>query len=722
MWRSVGLLALGIAVGAAATYYSIREGTDALESGRTITDSFAVGATREATTQAPRARISSVGERATLYERVADGDIAAIERLARIDGDLLVAAYRALAENDPNAALAALSRIDDPRQATAIGLALLPVLGNDARAIETIAARLDGNSKQFRLDAFAARTAIAPHEALHEALALADRGMALPTARSVITAWAGRDAEAALTAIETIDDMGVQFELQRIALNAWAAVDPEALVDYLAKLEPERQQSLLARGGVQLLASVDPARVFELANRLPPESSTMLRIGAFMRFASEDPLAALAYADTMPAGPQRQQLYQQAAQAYGRKDPDAALAWARNLRPPIPGLLATVFMGIGQRDPSRAIDLAMTIESPNERMQAVQRIMMFGAAGRASGETRAVADKILTLPDNASRRSMLQMLTQRWAAQSPKEAAEWLLAHREQVDVEVFAQIGSRFGQQDPGAAASYLDRVPVAVRMDWMSAIAVGYARTDPQSALSWIAQFRGEPAYDWAAAAVAQTLVGHDPQGAAALARTIDMSRPELHDVMARVARQWAMTDPYGAADWALEFDDAEARSNALTGIAGAWASYDTRAARNWALTMPAGANRDAALTGAVQMIGSAESLDQALLGAFSSDRVRQQAIMRAMPSVAQRDVDEARRLLDDHLSDPSLRRQAEQLLAAHTPQGRISNTALNSTTVVEAPLSAPPLGVSPAGIAPPMMVPPPTVAQPPRREAQN
>ena len=578
MWRSLYLVALGSAIGAAATFYFIDERSNELEAGRNTTETLAVDR-RVATTPANRSPLPGVGERTALYQRAADGDVAAIERLARIDGDLLAAAYRALAEHDPNAALSALSRVDDTRQATAIGLALLPVLGNDARAIETIAARLVRNAQQFRLDAFAARAVTAPAETLREALDLADRGMIFHTARSVITEWAGRDAEAALAEIETIDDARLQFELQRIALNAWAAVDPEALVEYVAKLEPERQQSLLARGGAQLLASVDPARVFELANRLSPESSTMLRQVAFMRFASEDPLAALAHADTMPAGPQRQQLYQQAAQAYGRQDPDAALAWARNLRPPIPGLIAGVFMGIGQRDPSRAIDLAMTIESPNERMQAVEQIMLT-ASGRTSGETPAVLDKILSLPDNASRRSMLQTLTHTWAAQSPGEAAEWLLAHREQVDVEAFRQIASRFGQQDPSAAASYLDRVPAGVRTEWMSAIAVGYAHTDPQNALSWIAQFRGEPAYDGAAAAVAQTLARYDPQGAGALVRTIDTSRPELSGVMGIVARQWAMTDPYAAADWALEFNEAEARSNALTGIAGAWASYDTRA----------------------------------------------------------------------------------------------------------------------------------------------
>ena len=135
-----------------------------------------------------------------------------------------------------------------------------------------------------------------------------------------------------------------------------------------------------------------------------------------------------------------------------------------------------------------------------------------------------------------------------------------------------------------------------------------------------------------------------------------------------------------------------------------------------------MPAGANRDAALTGAVQMIGRAESLDQGLLGAFSSDRAREQAIMRAIPSVAQRDVDEARRLVDNYVTDHGLREQADYMLSSRTQQGRVSNMVLDSAGIAQVPISAPPFRGSPAGIAPPVMVPPPTGARPSRREAQN
>jgi hypothetical protein len=715
MWRSLCLVALGSAVGAAATFYFIDERSNELEAGRNTTETLAVDR-REATTRAQRAPMPAVGERAVLYQRVADGDVAAIERLARIDGDLLAAAFRALAENDPNAALGALARIDDSRQATAIGLALLPALGNDARAVETIAARLRGDVEQFRIDAFAARAASSPEEALQDALELTDRRMLFAAARNVITAWARRDAQAALARIEAIEDTGLQFDLERQALNAWTSADPEALLTYLAGIEPQRQQRLFFQGGLQL-AGVDPARIFELANRLPPERSTILRQSAFTALATQDPLAALAYADTVPAGQQRRQLYQQIAQGYGRKDPDAALAWARGLRPPIPGLLPMVYVGIALQDTARALDLAMAIESPNERTQVIQQIAM--SSVRPGGDTRAIADKILTLPDNANRRSTLQMLASIWGQQSPREATEWLLAHQEQVNDESFRQIGPRFAQQDPEAAAAYLDRVPAEARGDWITAVALGYARTDPQNALTWVGRFRGEPAYDPAAAAVAQALASYDPRGAATLVRTIDTSRQELRGVMTNVAQQWAMTDPHGAADWALEFDAPETRSEALAGIGRAWASYDTGAAGAWALTMPVGANRDAALTGAVQMIGSVESLDQALLRAFSNDSARQQAVLRALPQVAQRDSDEARRLLDEYLSDPALRRQAEQMLASST-QGRASARAMMMNQV--GVMNGVPFGVPPFAIGPPPAMVAPTPPVPSRREGRN
>ena len=327
-------------------------------------------------------------------------------------------------------------------------------------------------------------------------------------------------------------------------------------------------------------------------------------------------------------------------------------------------------------------------------------------------DSRAIADRIMTLADSSTRSSMLQMVASSWGAQNPRAATEWLLAHGEQVGADAFRSIASRFGQQDPAGAAAYLDRVPAAARTDWMTMVAVGYSQTDPEAGLNWIRQFRGQDVYDPAAAAIASNVAQYNPRAAAELLTTVDPSRADLTSATANVANQWATTDPYAAADWALEFDDAASRSNALTGIAQAWGGYDPRAARSWALSLPSGANRDSALLGAVSSIGATESVDQTLLGAFSNDRMRQQGVMRAVYSVAQRDSAEARRMIEDYISDPNLRRQAEQMLENAT-QARFSNPVINSVRGIPfgpgrraAVHRAVPVGLrqSPAFVAPP------------------
>ena len=720
MGRTFGLLGIGIAIGAAATYFALADRgsplTPIVESSvpaRGLADVFKSPAALDARTETQRGTALDVAERAAFYQHVAAADVTNLKRLTRdaaalpsspgrtfaldallaryveidaadavelgrelkLDATLLAAPYRSLAEADPRAALSALSRVDDPLQAQAIGLALLPAFGNDTRAAERIAASMASSvdREQFLVSAIGTRAHAHPAEALRDAIALTDAGQRFAAMQSVMSTWAREDPKAALAGLDELDAM-LKMQLQGTALSVWGMSDPEAMLEYVTKLEPQAQRQMMLQG-LQQIAAANPRRAFELADRLPPEQSGFIRQVALGSMAGRDPLAALAHADSMPLGPQRQQAYQQIAQAYGRKDADAALAWARSMRPPQPGLLSMVFMGIAQQDPMRAFDLAITIESPAEQMQALQSVVRFPGM-RGDADSRAIADRIMTLADSSNRRSMLQMVASSWGTQNPKAATEWLLTHGEQVGADAFRSIASRFGQQDPAGAAAYLDRVPAEARADWMTMVAIGYSQTDPEGGLNWIRQFRGQDVYDPAAAAIASNVVQYNPRAAAELLATVDPSRADVTSAMVNVANQWATTDPYAAADWALEFDDAASRANALTGIAQAWGSYDPRAARSWALSLPSGANRDSALLGAVSSIGATESVDQTLLGAFSNERMRQQGVMRAVSSVAQRDSAEARRMIEDYISDPGMRRQAEQMVENTRTQGMINS----------------------------------------------
>ncbi len=85
---------------------------------------------------------------------------------------------------------------------------------------------------------------------------------------------------------------------------------------------------------------------------------------------------------------------------------------------------------------------------------------------------------------------------------------------------------------------------------------------------------------------------------------------------------------------------------------------------AARNWVATLPSGSMRDSALSGVIEAFDDGAP-DARILSLFSSDLVLQEALVDAIARIGPRDQVEARRLIDEYLSDSPLRQQAEQLM---------------------------------------------------------
>ena len=115
-----------------------------------------------------------------IVERVFELDPAAAVRLAgelrRAGGpDFITQLYERLAVSDTNAALSALSQLDDPSEASIAAMATFRGLGSDERAFELVAASLQGLlAERFRADALAHLATQSPRRAFTEALALTD--------------------------------------------------------------------------------------------------------------------------------------------------------------------------------------------------------------------------------------------------------------------------------------------------------------------------------------------------------------------------------------------------------------------------------------------------------------------------------------------------------------------------------------------------------------------
>jgi hypothetical protein len=587
---------------------------------------------------AREAAASTDPERASLLPLILDRyfevDAAAAVKLAgelqRSGSPSLVGSlYERLARSDINEALSALSLVDDLVEARAASMAVFRGLGADERAFELVAASLQGGAnEQFRSDAVVMLAATSPQRALQEALAFADAGKRRTLAMQIVSRWAIDAPSEAIAAADRVADPDLRSALWTTALRNWR--DTGTLLTYVETLDPQSRGKALVNAGLDRLAAPDASR-------------------------------AAAIVATLPEGVERTQAMWVLSGIYARQDPEAAVAWARTLEPPAPEVVANAIRFVASREPLRAFDLAGSLAEP-------QRSQMYLSIVNAPGEgaqLQALASRVVRIDDGDTKARLITTLVEVWANRrgDPEGALEWLNANETAVPPEAFERVGYSYASSNPTGAASSVDRVPNRVRAVWIAAVTFGMASTDVPGATQFLERFRGEAGFDRGAPQLAMQIAETDPAAAARLIASVGTRGPGGVGPEVAIARSWAQRDPRAAAAWALDLPPMQ-RSITLQIVTGIWGSQDPAAVGQWALGMPSGDRRDQALAAAMRARGAAP-LDTGLLAAFSEDRARQSALMNTIFATAQTDAAAARRLIGEHITDPTMRARAEEMI---------------------------------------------------------
>jgi hypothetical protein len=603
---------------------------------------------------------------AVLFKRYAELDAVRAVRLARelrVGAAGLGAVYGAWARTAPDQVLAALSTVDSPEDAAGVALALIAALGDDAAAVERVAAGLASREEEAPLAGIVPPFGPAITPAGPVAFAPPRSALALTAQR-----WADLDPRRALAATRDIADERVRLPFEAAALRALARVAPGEVFAHLASLDMPAVQLGAITGTLVELARADPERLLNAARDLPPDVRRVAESAALQQLAERDPLAAFRHVERMSAGAEREGLLQVVARAYGRRDAAAALAWAQAM----PGqsmLVGAVIAGVAERDVDGALDLALGLASPRDRLQALQTAVMAGARQDLTAE--ATANRLLTLDDPAIRDSLASMAVSMWASRSPDNAMRWLLANAQSASPNAFQQIGLQLARRDPQNALAYSAQVPPGAREQWVQGVAQGYAQTDPQGATDWLRQYRGEQWYGRAASTVAMAVAQRDGAAAARLVDEIDTEvlGAQARQLVINVATNWANQDATAAADWSSSRPTDVERQAAVQSVVAVWSNRDVDGARQWTMRLPQGALRDAALVPLLTATAVQEGRgpDAGLLNAFSSDRTRQAAVLQVVQGLAYSDAARARAVADAHLGDPNLRAQAERAIEA-------------------------------------------------------
>jgi hypothetical protein len=608
------------------------------------------------------------------YSELAPAGAARFARRMYLDGELLAPLFEHWARSDPDAAIAELASIAPPATQRSLALAVLGAIGHDEDSIERVAGALPASDRaSFEVDALASLAATNAAAALAAIVARGQNLMLSAAVPRIAEAAVRRDPAAAMAEALTIGDYDLQQNYARAVLDAWAELDPDGAFAWLERADGNDIPQFSA--AFSTLASADPGRMLDLVDTFPASVQRNARTMAVQALAEQDLQSALLLYESMPPGQDKDSAVGAIAQAYGRQDPEAALAWARGLNPSVSQIaIAVALRGLASQSVDRAIDFVLAeIDSAaqaNGVTAATNLSLILSLTSSLDVEFGRVADKLVEI-QNPRMSSILSGAISNWSRNDSAAALDWTIANAERLDPRAFTSLAQQMALQDATLATSTLDRLPPARRGSWLEGIAAVLARNDVDAALSLVQRYRGQPGYDTAYAHVAGAMAQFDPVRAANMLSNVSEPQARLAAAF-NVARQWTSQDPAAAARWAAEFPDEQVRRQALTIVAQTWATQDAAAAKDWMLGLANGPARDQAIDSYLSATSAQGEFDPQLLGAYSSAEAAQRGAGRAIVQIGRNDPDAARQLLDTYITDETVRRETEENLARTAGSG--------------------------------------------------
>lgn len=477
--------------------------------------------------------------------------------------------------------------------------------------------------------------------------------------------WASEAPVAAYDAIAASPPGALRDEIEGVLLSGWMAVDTAAALRFVAALDvppPRLLNASRMRGAISGWLFVSPdsdlLELFDIAGALPAEIGASARMQLLRRIAQQEPRTAAELVTRLPLE-ERRQNGTNVARDFAAADPEAALAWARELG--IRDVEDAVIEGMAARDPYGMLMRATAEEAIGLGLVAT------GALAAPTLDKAQFGTALAQLPRTAESAAALSSFTQSWLVRDQQAALDWLAGVGVDMPREAILRAANRVSR-DPAVAAAYALRLEGQNRSEWIDIVATAYGREDPARALEWLEPFRTDPAYARVAAKIVPNLASSNGPRAAQLFQAL--AAPGAGAPWG-VTREWAKSDPVAAARWADGLTGYE-RSPAVRAAVDEWHSYDPAAAERWARGLPAGPLRDDALYALVYAFANADELSQEeqfaafdrLLASFDTDAARQTAILGAVTYLLRNRRDAARELAES-LTDPALRCRASQLL---------------------------------------------------------
>ena len=383
---------------------------------------------------------------------------------------------------------------------------------------------------------------------------------------------------------------------------------------------------------------------------------------AIRSLAGTDLEAAMQYFQQVHVPDARRSLGGAIAAEYAKKDPVAALAWARaNDDKIMPILQLRVLSEIAVNDPDLAFNEALAAQNAELRSNLMSRVISMVARTDPAIAVRLI-DQIENVGD---RRNAASNFISDWIRSDPDAAVAWILQNDEATRNELLGNATRMLAHGDLDAAVRILPklsgthyqnmRVQVAQRMAKQRSVA---------EAQSFIRQFEGQDGYPQLQVAVITGLAQSDPVAAKQMADQLPAGQ-ERDAALSQVIRHHAANRPLEALAWSDSIGSEAQRRAATANIASSWYQQDPVAASRWVGNLPRGSRRDDAIMRMASRFRDMTPAEQALIQSIGDSQKRGAVQLNYVRQLMNSNPARARQILSEIEISPNERRRYEQML---------------------------------------------------------
>lgn len=479
--------------------------------------------------------------------------------------------------------------------------------------------------------------------------------------RAIARRWAKLDPDGLVNLLWTPNGpRDAENMLAEEAARELVRRNPEAALAKLDQIPGGLRRVILANTMVVTLAKENPARA---AVYLTEHRDLGVNPGLFgavaKAWASQDPAAALRWAETVPASQAREEGLNGAWQGWAEHDPAAAAAEIS--RSPAVRFSQSVWQGVAASFVAKDAEAALRwIESLPRKEDREMALTRFNPTIQQMGGGEQMLELIKKIPFESTKENVARNAAYEIARDDPGKALAWA----EQLPTgsarnEALNAVIREMALRMPARAVEYVTSMPESsLRTGLMQRVVGDWAGQDPASVMAWLRQLPPSEERDSLASEAGGAARRYDPVRGAQWLDLLTIPEKRSHFVQT-LAGAWATTDGAAAAEWVGNLPDASLHTQGHFALARQWSFVDPEATAKWLESLPDGAARNSAISGFIQNVhGSDPPRAIVWAGQITDASEREKAMRLAFPPWTKLNAPAARAWLETAPITESLR----------------------------------------------------------------